>query len=438
LDAIEGKIVKRLLMTFATIISVSLVCSGMTGCTSIGRRVKKDEAMLVHGYTAPGFEQVRSEFVKNFTKRGEIGAACSIYYRGEKVVDLWGGYKDVAGSEPWQEDTLVRVYSTTKGMSLIVLAKLHSDGLLEYGEKVSTYWPEFAANGKADITVEQLVTHKSGLVLLDRSVYVSELSDYAALAPLLKNSTPLWEPGSLSGYCAATIGLFEQQLVQRLDPKGRTMGAYFRDEIAEPLNAEFYIGLPDGVKANQLAELKMISPMAGIFNLHKPPRRMVGKIINPGSLFNKAFTVIVNDFDEPIDELGFEEPSGGGVGTARALARIYGALATGGSELGLVPETVALITETSPPATESNRDQVMGVESIGSRGGYLKPYPSFDFGGDGSIGFSGTGGSFGFADIELGIGFAYVMNKMDFYGTNDPREVALRKAMYLCIENLDQ
>jgi CubicO group peptidase (beta-lactamase class C family) len=429
---------KRLVTIGPVIASIVLLSAAIAGCSSIGRQVKKDETMLIHGYTAPGFEQVRSEFVKNFTKRGEIGAACSIYYRGQKVVDLWGGYKDVAGTEPWKEDTMVRVYSTTKGMSLIVLAMLHSDGLLDYGEKVSTYWPEFAANGKADITVEQLVTHKSGLVLLDRSVYVSELADYVMLAPLLEKSTPLWEPGSLSGYCAATIGLFEQQLVQRLDPKGRTMGEYFQDKIAEPLNSEFYIGLPDSVKANRLAELKMISPMAGIFNLHKPPRGMVGKIINPGSLFNKAFTVIVNDLDNSIDELRYEEPSGGGVGTARALAQIYGALAAGGSELGLTPETVAFITETAPPASESDRDQVMGVESIGSRGGYLKPYPSFDFGGDQSIGFSGTGGSFGFADLELGVGFAYVMNKMDFYGTNDPREVALRKAMYSCIKNLDQ
>jgi CubicO group peptidase (beta-lactamase class C family) len=413
----------------------------LTGCSSVGRRVKEDEAMLIHGYTAPGFEEVRSEFTRNFTKRGEIGAACSIYYQGEKVVDLWGGYRDVAGTTLWEEDTMVRVYSTTKGMSLIVLAKLHSDGLLDYNAKVSRYWPEFAANGKADITVEQLVTHKSGLVLLDRSVHVSELDDYSGLAPLLENSTPLWEPGSLSGYCAATIGLFEQQLVQRLDPQGRTMGKYFQEEIARPLEAKFYIGLPGDVSderlVEQLAELKMISPMTGIFNLHKPPRGMVGKIVNPKSLFNKAFTVIVNDFDNPVDELRYEEPSGGGVGEARALARIYGVLATGGAEIGIAPETMRFIAQTAPSATESARDQVMGVESVGSRGGYLKPYRSFDFGGDQSFGFSGTGGSFAFANPELGIGFAYVMNKMDFYGTGDPREVALREAMYRCIENLD-
>ena len=393
--------------------------------------------MLVHGYVAPGFEEVRTEFVNNFTRRGEIGAACSIYYQGEKVVDLWGGYRDVAGTQLWEEDTVVRVYSTTKGMSLVVLAKLHSDGLLDYQERVSTYWPEFAASGKGEITVEQLITHKSGLVLLDRSVMVSELHDFASLAPLLEASTPLREPGSLSGYCAATVGLFEQQLVQRLDPQGRTVGQYFQDEIAGPLDAEFYIGLPADKDGRRLAELKMISPLAGIFNLHKPPKGMVRMIINPRSLFNKAFTVIVNDLEQPIDELRFEEPAGGGVGEARALAKVCGVLATGGGELGLSPQTMAFIASTAPPATESAEDQVMGVESVGSRGGYLKPYAQFNFGSDQSYGFSGTGGSFAYADPEHGIGFAYVMNKMDFYGTGDPREVALREAMYRCIEELE-
>ena len=422
---------KGLLLIAGAILIVALI-----GCTSIARQVREDEAMFVHGYVAPGFEEVRTEFVKNFTRRGEIGAACSIYYEGEKVVDLWGGYRDVAGTRLWEKETVVRVYSTTKGMSLVVLAKLHSDGLLDYQAPVSKYWPEFAANGKGDITVEQLVTHKSGLVLLERSVTVSELDDYTQLALLLENTTPMWEPGSFSGYCAATIGLFEQQLVQRIDPEGRTMGRYFQEEIAGPLEAEFYIGLPDHVSSERLAELKMISPMAGIFNLHKPPRGLVKNIINPGSLFNKAFSVIVDDVGEPIAELRFEEPAGGGVGEARALARIYGALATGGKEIGLSPETMRFIASTAPPATESTRDRVMGVESVGSRGGYLKPYLTFDFGSEQSYGFSGTGGSFAFADPELGIGYAYVMNKMDFYGTNDPREVALREAMYRCIEAL--
>jgi CubicO group peptidase (beta-lactamase class C family) len=419
----------RLLLTGAILLA-TFAC-----CTSVTHQVE-DESMLVHGYVAPGFEEVRTEFVRNFSHRGEIGAACSIYYRGEKVVDLWGGYRDVASTRLWEEDTIVRVYSTTKGMSLVVLAKLHSDGFLDYETPVSTYWPEFAVNGKSDITVEQLVTHKSGLVLLERSVYVSELDDYSGLASLLENSTPMWEPGLFSGYCAATIGLFEQQLVQRIDPKGRTVGRYFQEEIAGPLEAEFYIGLPDHVSAARLAELKMISPMAGIFNLHKPPRGLVMNIINPGSLFNRAFSVIVNDFDEPIDELRYEEPSGGGVGEARALARIYGALATGGKEIGLSQQTMSFIASTAPLAIESARDRVMGVESVGSRGGYLKPYRTFDFGGEQSYGFSGTGGSFAFADPALGIGYAYVMNKMDFYGTNDPREVALREAMYRCIEVL--
>jgi len=169
------------------------------------------------------------------------------------------------------------------------------DGLLDYNEKVSTYWPEFAKNGKEDITVEELITHKAGLVLLDRTVKVSELNNLAEISQLLENSKPMWEPGKKHGYHAATIGLFEQQLVRRIDKKARTIGEYFKEEIAEPLDVDFFIGIPDEIGADRVATLKMISPIQGLFNLHKPPKGMLKQIINPFSLFYKAFGATKND-----------------------------------------------------------------------------------------------------------------------------------------------
>jgi CubicO group peptidase (beta-lactamase class C family) len=418
------------------VLPVVLIC--LIGCSTINRKIRENQEMFIHGYVADGFEEVKSEFIKNFTKRGEIGTAFSVYYKGEKVIDLWGGYKNDETEELWEEDTLIRTYSTTKGISLIVLGKLHSDGLLDYNEKISTYWPEFGRNGKEDITVEQLITQKSGLVYPDRNVRVSELNNFTEISDLLEDSTPLWEPGEKQGYCAATLGLFEQQLVQRIDKKGRSIGRYFQEEIAAPLNVEFYIGIPDNVDSRRLAKLQMLSlsPLKGMLNFYKPPKGLIKQIMKPSSLLNKAFSVIENDVEDPFEELQYEDPSGGGVGEARALAKIYGILAMGGEELGISPETMKLFIEPAPPAAEGSLDVVMGFESVGSRAGYLKPSKMFDFGSDQAFGFAGTGGSFAFADPEYKIGFAYFMSKMDYYGINDPREAALREALYNCIGNL--
>ena len=409
----------------------------LTNCTSMKDLVKQNPDKYIHGYVSTGFEEVKEEFARNFTERDEIGAACAVYYKGEKVVDLWGGVKDRKTKELWEENTVVQVFSTTKGMALLVLAKLHSDGLLDYSKRVSTYWPEFAQHGKQNITVEQLITHKAGLVLLERPIKVSELDNYTLLSELLEDAEPMWEPGKKHGYHSATIGLYIQQLVRRIDPKGRTIGQYFQEEIAGPLNIEFWIGIPDDFEKRRLAELKMISPIAGIFNLGKPPKGLAKKLINPWSLMNKSFSSIKNDTENSFEEMKYENPAGGGVGTARALAKVYGALASGGEELNISPETISFISKFTDEPADGIKDEVMGWESLGSSGGYAKPDQLFDFGSESAFGFTGSGGSFAFADPMHKCGYAYVMNKMDFYGMNDPREVALREAMYKCILKIE-
>ncbi len=412
----------------------------MLGLAMAGSSLTSDSATLytVNGWVKPGFEEVEQEFRQNFLERGELGAACCIYYKGEKVVDLWGGYRTLDKSEPWEENTVCRVYSTSKGMALLVIAKLNSDGFLDYEEKVSTYWPEFGQNGKSDITIEQLLTHKSGVVLLERKVKVSELHDFAGLAVLLENAEPLWEPGSKHGYHSATIGLYMQQLVQRIDPEGRTIGQYFTDEIAAPLGVDFFIGLPDSMDSRRLAEMKLINPLKAMLNIGKAPREMRRNILQPNSLLWKSMLLIENDMDSQYEELRYEEASGGGAGEARALAKVYGLLAVGGAEIGLTPETVHFISKSTDPPEEGIRDEVMGWKSLGSSGGFSKPYPVFQFAGDSAYGFSGTGGSLAFADPEKQIGYAYVMNKMGYYNINDPRESALRQAMYACISRLGE
>ena len=419
-------------------ISLVIIISFLLSCITMKNTSDQNSSKIIHGKVAPGFEEVKKEFIRNFAKRGEIGASCCIYYKGEKVVDLWGGYKNKKTKEPWEENTVVKVFSTTKGMALLVLAKLHSDGLLDYNEKVSTYWPEFAKNGKENITVVQLLTHKSGLVLLDRKVKVSELHNFDELSQLLENATPMWEPGKKHGYHSATIGLYMQQLVRRIDIKGRTIGKYFLDEIAKPLEADFYIGLPDDFETNRLATLKELVPPLALFQLKKVPKGMLGQLINPGSLMMKSFMLIQIDLKNPLEELKFEEASGAGAGNARGLAKIYGELAIGGKKLGISNQTFKYLVERTNPPDDGLLDEVMRIKTIGSsvkwsKSGHCKPADDFDFGSESSFGFYGTGGSFAYADPENQIGYAYTMNKMDFYTQNDPREIAVREAMYKSI-----
>jgi CubicO group peptidase (beta-lactamase class C family) len=410
-------------------------------CTTMKKSIKQNQDRLIHGHVAEGFEKVKEEFVRNFTKRKEIGASCCIYYNGVKVVDLWGGYKDKKTKELWAENTVSKVFSTTKGISLLVLAKLHSEGLLNYNEKVSTYWPEFAKNGKENITIEQLVTHKGGLVLLDRKVKISELNNLEELSKLLENARPIWEPGKKHGYHAGTIGLFMQQLVLRIDKKGRTIGQYLFEEIGKPLNVDFYIGIPSDFDTDRIAALQELVPPASLFNLGKLPKGMWKQTLNPFSLFWKSMLSTDWDVKDPIEELRFEEISGGGVGEARALAKIYGMLAIGGKDLGISQETMNILIKRAELPEDGNYDEVMGIKTdtdiVGwSSAGFKKNDETFSFGSETSFGFYGTGGSFAYADPENKIGYAYVMNKMDWYTMNDPREIALREAMYSCIKKL--
>ena len=381
----------------------------------------------IDGMVAPGFEEVRTEFERNFARRGEIGAAVAAYWRGEKVVDLWGGRRTPDGDDPWNEDTMVVVMSTTKGLSAMTLAVANARGWLDYDAPVARYWPEFAANGKGAVTVRQLLGHEAGLVLLDEPLTVEKLRDLDYVARLLARQTPAWLPGTRHGYHTMTLGLYMQELVRRVDPAHRTLGRFFQDEIAAPLGLDFHIGLPRDVPDQRLARVKTLSPWRGILALRYTPPAVTLKMITPGSLLRRSFVGMGADPNDR-DYLEVEVPAGNGVGTARAIARAYSACAEGGAELGLTPETFARITE--PPGMAGARDEVLGVPSYVSLG-FLRPGPTVSFGSTPrAFGSPGAGGSFGFGDPNVRLGYAYVMNRLDFYLENDPRERALRTAVY--------
>jgi CubicO group peptidase (beta-lactamase class C family) len=385
------------------------------------------------GTVAAGFEEVRTEFERNFAERGEIGAAVAAYWRGEKVVDLWGGRRSPYGDAPWEEDTMVLVNSTTKGIAAMTLAVAKARGWLDYDAPISRYWPEFAQGGKEAVTVRQLLGHRAGLVWLDEDLSIDRLGDLDGVARVLARQKPAWAPGTRHGYHAMTVGLYMQEIVRRADPAHRTLGRFFHDEIAVPLGLDFFIGLPPEIPARRLATLLHFSTGRALRALPNTPRPMLLRLLWPWSLLVKSM-VFANIDPNDRRWLEIEVPAGNGVGTARAIARLYSAFAEGGAELGVGPETIEKIT--AVPAWDRAKDVVMGVPSYFSLG-FMRPGPDGAFGSSArAFGFPGAGGSFAFADPDERLGFAYVMNKMDYHMFDDPREKPLRDAVHRAIATL--
>ena len=400
---------------------------------SSAKPVQARKCAPMSGMVAPGFEEVRAEFARNFAERGEIGAAVAAYWRGEKVVDLWGGWRTPNGDEPWREDTMVPVMSTTKGLAAMTCAIANARGWLDYDAPVARYWPEFAQNGKAAITVRQLLGHEAGLVLLDEPLSTETLRDLDAVARMLARQKPAWPPGSRHGYHTLTVGLYMQEPIRRVDPARRTLGQFFRDEIATPLGLDFYIGLPRDIPRERVATVKTLSRRRGLMALRYTPPAVTLKMIKPRSLLRRSFVGLAAD---PNDRayLEVEVPAGNGVGTARAIARAYSAFAEGGAELGLTPDVLARLT--AQPRWTNPKDEVLGIPSHFSLG-FARPGPEVSFGvSPRAFGSPGAGGSFAFADPDARLGYAYAMNKLDFYIVDDPREKALRDAVYRAVMRL--
>lgn len=402
----------------------------------------KVDKSLIFGNVSKGYEEVEKVFIDNFEKRGELGAACCVYKDGVKVVDLWGGYRDVKKKKPWEEDTMVLVFSSTKGVSSMALAHAHSKGLFDYDEKVSTYWPEFACNGKEAITVRQLLSHKAGLCAIDEPMEFDIFSRPTDLFNIIAKQKPAWQPGVKHGYHGISLGWYESALIYSVDPKKRTIGEYFRDEIAKPLEIDFHIGLPDEVDRERIAEIYAPAyKFRMLFNMKKLPKEFVkGMVLDTKSITYRTFSNpsclgnIPSYNKESFKKV--ELPASNGIGEVRSIAKAYSVFATGGSELGLTEKTMGELTGLPILPKDGSFDEVLKLDMTYLHG-YTKPSKDFNFGtNQRAFGTMGAGGSFCFADPEIKASFAYAMTKSGFHLYNDPREKALRDAVYQCFNDL--
>ena len=295
----------------------------------------------VEGSVEPGFEAVREAFAENFAARGEIGAAVAAYWRGNKVVDLWGGRRAPDRPDPWEADSLVIVFSTTKGLAAMALAVAHARGWLDYDRPVSHYWPEFSQQGKSEITVRELLNHRAGLVLLDEDLFVEDLHDLDRVATILARQRPAWPPGTAHGYHSITLGLYSQEILRRADPQGRTLGQLFREEIAEPLDLDCHIGLPETIPDVRLAKIRTLSPLGAIAAWRSVPLPTLLRFVWPWSLLRRSLLTFADVDWNDRRNLVVEIPAGNAVASARAIARAYSVFACGGRELGIEPATMA-------------------------------------------------------------------------------------------------
>jgi CubicO group peptidase (beta-lactamase class C family) len=403
-----------------------LAAAGLTG--ALGEEVVM---VVVDGDVSPGYEAVREAFAENFRSGGEVGGAVSAVVDNRVVVDLWGGAANLREGRPWERDMLVNLFSTTKGLSALAVAHAHSRAvrIRRAGGHVLA---RVRRKRQHDVTVRTLLSHQAGLCAIDTPMTVATLADPDAVAAAIGPQKPAWRPGERHGYHAVTLGWYESELIRRTDPQHRTVGRYFAEEIAAPLGLEVDIGLPDEVPDERLARImgdwyrvKML------FHMRSMPRRFVTNFLNPRSITARSFAnpkvvgQALRDNDREIRRL--ELPSSNATGTARGVAAAYGEFATAGRRLGIDEVTLAALTQPATAPSGGQYDQVLHTDTVFSLGA-CKPWPGFEFGSPQAFGTPGAGGSMGFADPQLRMGFCYALNRMGFHLWNDPREVVLRHA----------
>jgi CubicO group peptidase (beta-lactamase class C family) len=390
---------------------------------------------LIGGDVDEGYGKVADAFRANFAAGREVGAAIAVYRNGVKVVDLWGGYRNGITKLPWQHDTMVNMFSTTKGVAALAVALAVSRGLFGYDDKVVDHWPEFAQAGKADVTVRQLLGHQAGLCVLKPAPTVRDVADPPRLSAMLAAQKPAWPPGTRHGYHAITLGWYESELIRRTDPAGRTLGRFLADEIAGPRGLDLHIGLPDSVRRDRVAHLHHWRRPESLLHLSTLPAGLVAASFNPVGLITRAgrlprdVSPWAGDYNRD-NVRAIEIPSANGIGNTGAVAQLYGAAAAGDAALGLTQPVLDELTAFPDPPSGGLRDRVLHVDLVYSLG-LSKPVPLCVFGSsDKAFGTPGFGGSFGFADPDTGIGFAYVMNRLGFHLCSDPRELGVRQALF--------
>ncbi|MEY2415464.1 MAG: hypothetical protein QOH53_798 [Ilumatobacteraceae bacterium] len=363
----------------------------------------------VGGFVAPGWEPVKAAFEKNFELGEELGASAAVYHRGARVVDIWGGSFDQSGDLPYDDSTLQLMFSTTKGIVAIAVAMCVQRGLIDYDEKVATYWPEFAAHGKGGATVAQLLSHQCGLIAPDGPVTMADALDWKTITAMLADTKPDWPIGTGHGYHALTFGWLAGELIRRTD--GRSPGQFLADEIAGPLGVDLWIGLPEQLGSR-------VSPIVGRpMNEDNPDpiiKAMLEMFLGPDTRGGRALFLngafLVDDAFNLREVHAAEIPAANGIGTAAALAKVYAATMGAIDGVRLLNDDVRdrarmTITPTGEPDLCLIMPTTFGMGFMTH--GMFTPYS-----GPGSFGHSGAGGSNAFAQPERQLAVGYVMNKM--------------------------
>jgi CubicO group peptidase (beta-lactamase class C family) len=379
------------------------------------------EQGLVCGRVQPGFEAVAEAFAENFTSHDEVGAACALYLGGRPVVDLWGGFADPQREKPWQEDTAVLVFSAAKGPTATCVNQLVEAGRLDVDLPVAHYWPEFGCNGKQEITIRQVLSHQAGLAAVEGDLTLEQVLAWDPVVAAIAAQAPNWEPGTQHGYHARSFGWILGELVRRTT--GQSLGQYLAKEIAGPLGLHYWLGLPQ----QQLSRCATLIPpeggsdaVAALLGADSLTAKVMG---GPSGLFG------YNDMWNQAEVLAAEMPSSNGVGDARSLARFYAAVFEEVDGVRLLgPSQLALACE----AQACGPDAVIFRETCFGLGYALQPFLA-PGAGPNSFGHPGAGGAVAFADPDAQLGFAYVMNAMQFNLEGDSRSVGLIKAVYDCL-----
>jgi CubicO group peptidase (beta-lactamase class C family) len=353
-------------------------------------------------------QRLKPLFQENFGRFGELGAAVSVWQNGKPILDLYGGFRDARREDPWAADTLVLVWSATKGIGSACVLHVLQEHKIDISQRVAEFWPEFAQAGKEEITLAQLLSHQAGLCALDRRV---DVLDYDAVIPALEAQKPLWQSGTAHGYHARTFGFLLDELVRRI--AGKTLSDYWQENFAQPLNLDFWIGLPE--KENP----RVATVYAAKSGKPPEPKQFYLDLTTPGTLVRKTFTSpyglhVISKMNnsairaQPIVSFG-------GIGSASALAKFYSILANGGKFDGRTffsEETIAWMTTTLADGI----DRVFQVPTAFSAG-FMKDSrnaaPRMFGPSRTSFGHPGAGGSHAFADPESKIAFAYVTNQME-------------------------
>jgi CubicO group peptidase (beta-lactamase class C family) len=376
----------------------------------------------VAGHVAAGFEPVREQFAANFLRDDhcrEVGAALSVFHGERCVVDLWGGYADAARAHPWRKDTLLNVYSTTKGIVATCIALLVDRGVLRYEDTVASVWPEFGQNGKQQVSIAQVLSHQAGLPAFEEPTTVADLYDWHARCAALARQKPRWTPGEKTAYHPITYGYLAGEIVRRAS--GRSVGEFLQQELALPLEADFFIGLEPALDrrvAATLAPKNMIDPSA------LPPIEETRLSVTNPLLHPKAANTA--------EWRRAEIPALNGHASAEAIARIYAMLANGGvfqRRRLLSPATIARMTR----VLSDRLDLTLGMPANWAAGVVLNGTTTFFGPNPRAYGHSGWGGSFGCADPDRQLAIGYVCNQMGPDLVGDVRARELCAAIYGCL-----